>query len=227
MRYALKTITPPTMYPVDRDDIFNMVKLDSSNPALIREAVFIEDLIASATAMIEDYCGRAFITQTLELTLIPDIKGFFNVGNQRYLYETLPQIIKLWRPPCQSVTSFTVIDQAGTSHLQPAGRYATNTSMEPAEIQLMYGAVWEYYIRGYYVIRYIAGYGDTIDTIPPQIRNAIRLTVAQWYASRENLDYTIPAQAVDLLSHGNLKIEASDLGGDDIPFAASDILGVP
>jgi len=227
MRYALKTITPPKTYPVDRDDVFNMLKLDPTNPALVREGQFIEDLIAAATAMIEDYCGRAFITQTLELTLIPDIKGFFNVGNQKYLYETLPQIIKLWRPPCQSVVSFTAIDQAGTSHLQPVGRYAVSTDMEPAEIQLMYGGVWEYYIRGRYVIRYIAGYGDTIDTVPALIRNAIRLTVAQWYASRENLDYTIPVQAVDLLSHSNLRIEASDLGGDDIPFAASDILGVP
>jgi len=227
MRYALRTITPAASYPVEREDVFNMVKLDPSNPALVREGAYIEDLIASATAMIEDYCGRAFITQTLELTLIPDIKGFFNVGNQKYLYETLPQIIKLWRPPCQSVTSFTAIDQYGTTYLQPAGRYQTNTDMEPAEIQLMYGGVWDYYIRGHYRIQYIAGYGDTLDKVPSQIRNAIRLTVAQWYASRENLDYTIPVQAVDLLSHGNLKIEASDLGGDDIPFAASDILGAP
>ena len=214
MRYTINTITPPVGYPVEREDMMRFLKMDTSNPAFSSEGAFIEDLIAAATSMLESYTGRTFMTQTLEMVMVPDIEPISTLHGLTYRYESLPRLFKIRRPPCQSVTGVYVIDQTGASHTQSTSYYTTNLYADPAEIALNYEGNWEDYSWGeyyqeYFKVRYVAGYGDTIDTIPPQIRQAIRLTVAQWYASREALDYTIPTQAVDLLQ--NLKIESWDL----------------
>lgn len=210
MRYALKIINPAVNYPVESGDMLKFLRIDCSDPAMAGEAAFVDDLIGAATSMLEELSGRAFITQTLELRLAPSVKRSIVAGVSGYSYESLPDIIKLWRPPCQSVTSVYAVDLAGATHLQAASNYSFNIYTEPAEIQTSEtGNGWEYYVGGYYKIQYICGYGNTIDKVPPQIRNAIRLTVAQWYASRENLDYSVPNQAIDLLT--NLTIEIDDL----------------
>ena len=209
VRYTLNTITPPTNYPVETDDMMNFLKLDPSNPTLARERQFIEDLIAAATMQLEAYTGRAFMTQTLELVLTPRLLTIPKLYGLTYAYEALPGLIRLYRPPCQSVTGVCAVEQDGTTHEQPDDSYVVNVNAQPAEFQLVYGAVWIYYIRGYYKIRYIAGYGDTVDKVPPIIRQAVRLTVAQWYISRELLDYSLPTLATDLIS--NYRIETGDL----------------
>ena len=71
MRYTLKVITPPDRWPVEREDMFNFLKLDISDPAMSREKQLVEELIAAATSMLEELTGRAFITQTLEMIMTP------------------------------------------------------------------------------------------------------------------------------------------------------------
>ena len=199
MRYTIKIITPPTGWPVERDDMFNMLKLDMTNPGYSREAQFIDDLIAAATLKCERYTGRAFMTQTLTMIMNPAILPSVTGGVTSYNTENLPETIPVWRPPCQVIHSIKIIGQDLVEHTVTPGTYNVNINQEPALIRLNFGAYWPIYIRGWYEINFDAGYGDTIDTVPPDIRHAIRLTVAQWYASRENLDYTLPTQAVDLL----------------------------
>jgi hypothetical protein len=209
VRYAVNTITPPANYPVETDDMMNFLKMDYSNPALARERQFIEDLIAGATTLLELYTGRAFMTQTLEMVLKPRLKVIPKLAGLTYAYEALPGLIKLYRPPCQEVTGVCAVEQDGTTHAQPDDSYVVNIETQPAELQLVYGAVWIYYIRGYYRIQYTAGYGDTIDKVPPLIRQAVRLTVAQWYGARELHDYSLPTLATDLVQ--SYRIEAGEL----------------
>ena len=200
MRYSLKKITPPNGYPLDRDDVFNMLKLDPSNPALAREAQYIEDLIASAVGKLEDYCARAFMTQTYDMVLVPNLETVPNVAGKVYGYQVLPMVIKIWRPPCQSVLSVVCVDQMGVEHVQNAVNYSVNYDVEPAELQLVYGGYWEWWVSGYYKIRFTAGYGDNLSDVPPELRNGLRMCVAEWYAGRENLDYSIPPTAIDAVS---------------------------
>jgi hypothetical protein len=206
MIVSVKVITPPDRYPLDRDDAFNMLKLDSSNPALTDEAVFIEDLIAAATSKIEKFMGRALMTQTLKMVCVPEVKPTITAGVTTYFTENLPETVKLWRPPCQQLLSIKVVSQDLSTITVVPGNYNVNINAEPALIRLNLGSYWPFVIRGWYEIEYIAGYGDTIDKVPAQIRHALRLTVAQWYAQRENLDYTLPTAAVDLLDEYALDV---------------------
>jgi uncharacterized phiE125 gp8 family phage protein len=199
MRRDVIIIEPPEGYPLEREDAFNMLKFDSSNPALTDEAVFIEDLIAAATDKCEKFTGRCFITQTLRMILTPEIKPLITGGVMTWYSENLGETVPIWRPPCQEVKSIKIVGEDLVEHTVDDGTYNVNVNHEPALVRLNFGAYWPIYLRGWYEIEYVAGYGDTIDKVPPRIRHAVRLTVAQWYASRENLDYTLPTQAVDLL----------------------------
>jgi hypothetical protein len=209
MRYTLKTITPPDKYPVEREVMFDFLKLDSSDPAMTKEKILVEDLIGAATSMLEELTGRAFITQTLEMIMTPSIRPSMTGGVSSYGYELLPDPIRLWRPPCQSFDSINLVDQANVDHLQNPTMFNVNLHMEPATVTLNIGGYWSYYFRGYYRVRYTAGYGDNLKDVPPQIRQAVRVTVAQWYKQRENVDYSIPPNAVDLVS--DFVLEVGDL----------------
>lgn len=209
MKYTLKVITPPGRWPVERADVMNMVHLDPDNPNNARDQMLLEDLIAAATSKCEQLTGRAFITQTLELTLTPVIIPKVTSGITTYAYEQLPETIKIWRPPCQTITGITATAQDLSVHTISPTIYNADIDQEPAMIRLNFNAWWPFYIRGWYKIQYVAGYGDKLSDVPGPIRHAIRITVAQWWASRENFDYTVPTQAVDLLD--NYAIEANDL----------------
>ena len=60
-----KVIIPPKSYPVTRDEAAEWLHVDPSN--VVSEDQIIEDLIATATDMVEKYCSRALLTQTLEV----------------------------------------------------------------------------------------------------------------------------------------------------------------
>jgi hypothetical protein len=209
MIHNIKIITPPENFPLELDDAFNMLKLDISNPALLDEKTLVQDLIEAATLKIERFMGRALITQTLKMIVTPEMKPTITAGVKTFYYENLPETVRLWRPPCQELHSIKVISQDLTEQIVIPGVYNVNINQEPAVVRLNMGSYWPFVIRGWYEICYEAGYGDTKDDVPKDIIHAIRLTVAQWYASRENLDYTLPTQAVDLID--DYTVDVGDL----------------
>ena len=208
MKIHTKVKTAATSYPVTLAEVANMVAYDLTNPMHAREETYINGLIAAATSMLEDYLGRAFVTQTLKQFMTPDLTAVSSLAGETYGYDLLPDPIIIRRPPCTAVTSFTAYDQANVAYVQAAGNYAKNLDTEPATITLSYGAVWEYYVAGYYVIEYTAG-AATAAAVPTEIKNALLMTIAQWYKDREQSNYTIPATATALVDH--LKIESWDL----------------
>lgn len=209
MQITVRVKTAPTVYPVTLADVANMVAYDLTNPTHVREEAYLTSLIKAATRMLEDYLGRAFITQTLKMVMVPDLQAYPTLAGLTYGYESPSTQIKIRRPPCQKINSINIYDQAAAAHLQAATLYSLNIDAEPAVLQLVDGASWGDYVRGYYVIDYDAGYGATAATVPEEIINAIKMTIGQWYKDREQSNYTIPATATALVDH--LKIESWDL----------------
>lgn len=196
MRVTVNTITPPINYPVESAEVMTWLKWDPSN---LSEAVLIEELIATATRLVEYYTARSIITQTLEMQFIPEPKSAMMGGQRIVGYESLPQIFKLYRPPLQSVTSIKAVELDGTEHVISSSSYTYDTTSLVGRIKLNYDTVWDYYDEGSYVIRYVAGYGTTIDKVPPQIRHAIRLITSQLYGNREQgIDSLTPEQQSEL-----------------------------
>lgn len=190
-----KIITPPTDYPVTRDEAAEWLHVDPSN--ILSENVVIEDLIATATDMVEKYTSRALLTQTLEVEFMPNPP------------EILPMRIHLPRAaPLQLVNYVKAIEQDGTEHLQHANVYNVDTYAIPGRIQLLMGFWWEYFVFGKYRIQYICGYGDTPDKVPSPFRTAIKMLVSQLYQSREEMSYEISPQVEVLLA--DYKLDAWD-----------------
>jgi len=181
-----KVIIPPKSYPVTRDEAAEWLHVDPSN--VVSEDQIIEDLIATATDMVEKYCSRALLTQTLEVEYMPNPP------------EILPMRLHMLRAaPLQAVNYVKAIEQDGTEHVQHANIYNVDTDAIPGRVQLLMGYFWDYYVFGKYRIQYVAGYGDNPSDIPSPFRTAIKMLVSQLYQSREQMDYGLSPQVEVLL----------------------------
>lgn len=142
----------------------------------------IQVYINAAASYFEEQTGRQILTATREAWL--DAFPFVGAsgGNAR---------IELPKPPLQSVTTVKYIDTSGVLQSYrggspiadlftisaPAGAYARRGFVEP-----VYGGVWPIARAqtGAVRIRYICGYGNTMDTVPPLIRGVLCYLVAHF-----------------------------------------------
>lgn len=138
---------------------------------------------AAARSYTERLLGRAFVTQTLTLTL-----DRFPTGT----------VIPLPRAPLQSVTSVTYTTLAGVPTVLAEDYYRVDTASEPGRIVLRDSLSWpsdSLLETGGVVIVYKAGYGVLLSgstptagrpaTMPPELVLAIFQLTGHWHESRE------------------------------------------
>ena len=150
--------------------------------------------IDAAASYFENQTGRQLLTATREVWL----DAFPALGASG-----MDTRIELPHPPLQSVVSVTYLD--GTGVLQtyggspttinvraPRGDYARRGWVEPA-----FGSVWPIAqaATGAIRIRYLCGYGDTPDTIPPLARGVLCYLVGHFDTYRSAVH---PGPAVEL-----------------------------
>lgn len=147
----------------------------------------ISGLITTARIQAEIFTRRALITQTLQ----QQQDHFPHAGMQPYrpnsLYSNQPHFIRLFRAPLQSVTFIKYTDQNGVQQTWDPSNYIVDAVSEPARISLAFGKIWPpiRLLPGSVIIKFVAGYGDTPDTVPRSIRQAINAMVGHWYNNRE------------------------------------------
>lgn len=127
-------------------------------------------LIGAATEHVEQYTRRALITQTWRLTL-----------------DRFPCEIVLPRPPVQSVSSITYVDDDGATQTLSSSLYQTCLESSPARIVPAYNEVWPTVrnIPEAVQVTYVAGYGAAATDIPEQFQQIILLLVGHWFEHRE------------------------------------------
>lgn len=164
---AWKRTVAPAVEPVLLAEAKAHVREDTTDSDTLLTA-----LIVAATEYVEERTGRALITQTWSLAM-----DGAPCGNDA---------IRLPRPPLQSVTSITYVDEAGDTQTWDAANYRVDTHSEPARITLAADAVWPVpqFVAGAVTVVYEAGYGDAGTDVPQAIRQAILLLVAHWYDNR-------------------------------------------
>ncbi len=172
---GLKIITPPVLEPVSLTEakLHLRVEHDVDN-------TLITGLIAAARLLCEAYQARAYLSQTLELRLDrwPAGRG-----------------IDLPRPPLASVTSILWKDQSEEQHTMAEDQYITDSDSEPGRILLAEGCSWpsgELYPAGAVAIRYVAGAAAAV-SVPQSIKQAILLTLGDWYMDRQSGQALSPA----------------------------------
>jgi len=173
---GLQLVTPPAIEPLTLEDAKLHLRVDSSD-----DDTLISALIVAARNKIEGYTQRALITQTWEYVL--------DMPNNK---QRIPQ------PPLQRVNSINLIDTDGTVTtidpktyiVDPSGIYARVTPVKASRLAFvdpdLWRGIWPWH-RGFasFIINFTCGYGDTGDTVPGALVEAIRMYTALLYDNRE------------------------------------------
>ena len=163
---TLRVITPPAIEPVSLETAKAFLRVDGTT-----EDALITLLIKAAREKGEQLARRAFITQTLEISL-----------------DTWPDKCEMDvpRPPLRSITSVKYIDFDDLEHTVEPSTYYVVSQYEPAELVIKTLPGEALRREGAITIRFIAGYGDAAADVPERIKSAIQSLVAHWYENRES-----------------------------------------
>ena len=164
----VRVITPPAIEPVIMQQARDHLRVDHSEDDPV-----IADMLMAARVYCEAVTWRAFITQTIELYLA----GF-------------PRVIQAPRPRLQTVTSIKYMDVDGNEQTVDAGQYEVEAKGEPGSICLKSGNTWPAVQVGHpqpVTVRFVAGYGDTADTVPAPVRAAILIKLTDLYEMRGSI----------------------------------------
>ena len=162
---TLRLITAPTVEPVSLETAKSFLRVDTG-----ADDALITSLIAAAREKGEALARRAFITQTLEM-----------------IFDVWPSdgVLRLWRPPLQSVTSIKYTDSDGAQHTLSSADYTVDANNQPGQVWIESAPSEELADSGGIVARFVAGYGDAATDVPERIKTAILSLVAYWYETRD------------------------------------------
>lgn len=182
---AFKLTVPPSVEPVSLADAKLQARIDTT-----ADDALVTDLIIGARQWVEQYTGRALITQTwqLWLDLWPGAVEKWWDGVRDGPVTGLDDIstITLPRAPLQGVNSVQYFDNTDTATIWPTSNYFVDTVHAPGRLALRLGSVWPVpsRITNGICIEYVVGYGNDGSTVPEPIKTAIRQLVAHWYEYR-------------------------------------------
>ena len=199
MRYAQQTVTPPAVEPVGVAEMKLFMRVEDDFEG---EDELIASLIATARAAAENYTGRAFITQTVRLSLdgirpLGDWEpGYYQLPVD-YFDAALPSSVPLPRQPIQSIVAVTTYDASNVATVYSPSLY----TLIGSALTLNRGSYWPSGLRTTApgVIDYLAGYGEAPESVPAPIRTAIKMHVAAMYEERGQCSDDVPAKCQQLL----------------------------
>src|SRR5690606_2363792 len=165
---SLTIVTPPAEEPVTLTEAKNHLRVDLSD-----DDSLISALIVAAREHAEAITRRAFITQTLKLSL----DAF--PANNGPIYVPMP--------PLQSVNSLKYFDTDGVEQTLNEGTdYLVDNESEPGRITPAPDTGWPAAQNrpNAVSVEFVAGFGDA-SKVPQGIKQAILLMVGHWYENRE------------------------------------------
>lgn len=187
---AIRVIIPPTVEPVTLDEVKTWCRIDATGDTVADAAddALLSSLITAAREEAENLTRRAFLEQTLELTL-----------------PTFPrwgQGVELSRPPLAEVASVAYFDADNASVTMDEAAYVVLNASDavPSSLYPAPGGFWpDTYPRPDAVtIRYAAGWTDAA-SVPENIKTWIKMRVATMWANRENIVAgNVSASAVEM-----------------------------
>lgn len=156
----LTQFSAPAIEPLSIEDAKTHLRVTSGD-----DDVYISSLITAARKHVENYTGRALITQTWDLYV-----DQFPYGSNS---------IVIPKAPLQSVSAITYVDTAGATQTLSSTVYTADADSEPGRVYLAYNQTWPD-IRTQQKavkVRFVAGYGTDAEDVPTPIVQAIRLVL--------------------------------------------------
>jgi len=165
MMTRLTLSSAPAAEPVSTAEAKTHMRVETS-----ADDTYIATLVVAARRYCEAVQKRAFITQTWKLYL-----------------DRFPSVIRIPKPPLQSVSSIAYLDTNGDSQTLSSSIYTVDTDSEPGIVYEAYNQQWPSTrdVEKAITVTFIAGYGDASTDVPAEVKHAIKLLVAHWYEHRE------------------------------------------
>ncbi len=161
-----KVTTQPSIEPVSVDEVITFSRIETD-----AEDSLIEGFIESARYAAEEYLGRAFISQTIQV-----------------LMDFWPSdIVELPRPPLISVDKVVALDEDDAEIEYSSDNYYLNTNAEPGQLIIKRSTTWPINTtRDYsrFLIQSVHGYGTSATDVPMPFREGVKLWAAVIYATR-------------------------------------------
>lgn len=196
IRRGLKVVVHPSEEPIDMETARAHLRIEADGSPLSHpdDALIQNVYLPAAREACENYAGRAFAPQTLELSLSAVPYGCR---------------IELPMAPLLGVDSFTYLDTGGAS--QTFTGFDADTYAEPGAIELALNSMWPStgYLANAVIVRYQVGYalpGSSPDqpSLPALAKQAILLTLTYFYSGSACEDIPPGAKALlDLLGRLN------------------------
>lgn len=162
--FAVAVTSAPAAEPISTTDAKTHLRVSGSS-----EDAYIDTLVKAARRHVEEYLGRALVTQTRKLFL-----------------DRFPAwIIEVPFGPLQSVSSITYVDNDGVSQTIDSGNYRVDIYSSPPRITPAYGEVWPTprQVSHAVTVTYVCGYG-TASAVPADIIHAMKLQMTHLYENR-------------------------------------------
>lgn len=132
----------------------------------------IDNLITAATESAQIYTNRYFI----QTVVTQQCDHWHDVAN-------------LYKSPVSSVTHIKYYDNDNTQQTLASSVYIVDISSKPARIALDVDQTWPTIAPRINAIevKYTVGYGSSSADVPEGIRQAVLLTIGNWYQNRESV----------------------------------------
>jgi uncharacterized phiE125 gp8 family phage protein len=176
---TLRIVTAPAYEPLRLEEVKSWLRQEQDD-----QDFDLELLIASCRQYGENLTSRAWMTQTLELTL-PGFPACIDI--------CLP------RPPLQWIESIKYVDLSGVLQTVDPAVYQVDSYREPGLVKPAYQQYWPSVRTSDYNpvrVRYVAGYAPPVssptdysrpDNVPAAIRQWLKMKVATLFENREGL----------------------------------------
>lgn len=175
---ALVQIAPPDEEPVTLDEM----KAHLSQ-TLDTDDVLIEAKTKAARVYIERQIGKPLMATEFELVLDAFPAGIIEMPGGRVLI----------------VESVKFLDSTtGLETTLAADQYVVDTDSQPARLAPNTGWPATASRLNAVRVRFLAGYGDEVDDVPDDLREAIKQLAAHWYENREAAVVGVPVALLPL-----------------------------
>jgi hypothetical protein len=212
-RWAIRVTVPPAIEPVSVDQVKVMLGITTDT----RDAT-IASQITVARVLAEEFTGRAFISQTIQLMIdrfppgrIPWWDGTIQAPLRAFMSQ---EPLLLPRPPLVTLTSVQYYDESSTLRTIQSTSYYIDSIAEPARVVLNPGVSWPSDVRdrAAVLVTYNAGYGTVSSSVPMAIQQAVIAHVSD-YLDRPNAN--VQTERIDNASvtYANARDASMNLNG--------------
>jgi len=162
-----QVITPASTYPVSLTEAKSHLKVDTT-----ADDTYITSIIKAATQLSEEYTNRFFIDTVIEQTC-----------------SDFAQLQTLFKSKVSAVAHVKYYDSDNSLQTLSSTIYDTQLQYEPSQIQLADDKSFPEITKrnDAVVARYTVGYGSAASDVPEIIKQAILLTIGNFYQNRNSV----------------------------------------